>query len=329
MPLEKLLQMAAQGVASADLASTLGARLARLAAQADLEQNTAVAKIAAGKDLHGLAADLFGSVDGERISRHAASKFGIAPPAEPTEAQLDEAERECAQAALKPFFDPKLRDLVLAIKSSIEQVIDEITQDELVAAQFDAAAREKAMKTVAEFRAFVESHKADIEAIRLLYSQPYRAGLRYRQVKELAAKLSPAPFHVDPKKPESVNRLWSAHRAIEPDKVRGRARGLADLVVLVRHAIRPEEPVAPVVERVEERYAAWLEEKAKAGVRFKAEERKWLDAIKDHIARALAIEQADFEEVPFRQMGGLGKVYQLFGERLPKLMEEMNERLAA
>jgi hypothetical protein len=33
--------------------------------------------------------------------------------------------------------------------------------------------------------------------------------------------------------------------------------------------------------------------------------------------------------VPFSTMGGLAKVHQLFGDRLPKLLEEMNERLAA
>ena len=326
VPLEKLLQMAAQGVASAELASTLGARLARLATQAEYEQNVSVAKIAGGRDLHGLAADLFSAVSGDGIAQHAMKKFGVA---EPSEAQLDQAEAELAQAALKPFFDPKLRELILAIKSSIEQVIDEITQDELVMAQFDAAARDKAMNTVREFRAFVESHKADIEAIRILYSQPYRAGLRYRQLKDLAAKLSTAPFNVDPKKPESVNHLWTAHRAVEPENVRGRARGLADLVALVRHAIKPDEPVAPVAERVEERYTAWLADKAKAGLKFTPDQRKWLDAIKDHIASALAIEQDDFADVPFIHMGGLGKVHQLFGERLPTLLEEMNERLAA
>jgi type I restriction enzyme R subunit len=153
--------------------------------------------------------------------------------------------------------------------------------------------------------------------------------LRYRQVKDLAAKLTGAPFNVNPKKPESVNHLWRAHWAIEPDKVRGRAHGLVDLVSLVRHAIKPDESVGPIAERVEDRYAAWLDEKAKAGVLFKTEERKWLDAIKDHIANALAIEQDDFSEVPFSNMGGLAKVYQLFGDRLPKLLEEMNERLAA
>jgi type I restriction enzyme R subunit len=324
VPLEKLMQMAAQGVANADLASAIGSRLARLARQADFEQNTAVAKIAGGKDLHGLAADLFAAVSGDRIAQHAIQKFGVA---EPSEAQLDQAEVECAQAALKPFFDPKLRELVIAIKSSIEQVIDEITTDVLEVAQFDAAALEKARKTVGDFRAFVEANKDGIEALRILYSKPYRARLRYRQLKDLAAKL--APFHVDAKRPESVDRLWTAHRAAEPDKVRGRARGLADLVALVRHAIEPAQPVAPVAEQVQQRYAAWLEEKAQAGVLFKTDERKWLDAIKDHIANALAIEPDDFNDVPFSQMGGLGKVHQLFGERLPKLLEEMNERLAA
>jgi len=33
--------------------------------------------------------------------------------------------------------------------------------------------------------------------------------------------------------------------------------------------------------------------------------------------------------MPFAAMGGLGKVYQLFSEELPKMLEELNERLAA
>ena len=325
VPLEKLLQMAAQGVAGGELASTLGARLARLASRAEYERHAQVTQLA-GKDLHGLATDLFASVNGDAITQLAMKKFGAA---DPSEAQLDQAELELTQAALKPFFDPKLRELILDIKSSIEQVIDEITQDELITAQYDDAARDKAQKTVAEFRTFVEAHKADIEAIRILYSRPYRARLRYRQVKDLADKLTRAPFNVNPKKPDSVNHLWRAHWAIEPDKVRGRAHGLVDLVSLVRHAIKPDEPVGPIAELVEERYAAWLDDKAKAGVKFKPEERKWLDAIKDHIAAALAIEHDDFSEVPFSSMGGLAKVHQLFGDRLPKLLEEMNERLAA
>ena len=37
---------------------------------------------------------------------------------------------------------------------------------------------------------FIEDNKAEIEAISILYSRPYAAGLRYSQVKELARRLS-------------------------------------------------------------------------------------------------------------------------------------------
>lgn len=56
-----------------------------------------------------------------------------------------------------------------------------------------------------------------------------------------------------------------------------------------------------------------MAEKPAAGVTFTADQRKWLDAIKDHIASSLAIEQDDLEDVPFNSIGGLGSAYELFG----------------
>jgi len=40
----------------------------------------------------------------------------------------------------------------------------------------------------------------------------------------------------------------------------------------------------------------------------------WIEMIRDHIAANLSIEKDDFNYVPFAQEGGIGKVYQLFGE---------------
>ena len=86
-------------------------------------------------------------------------------------------------------------------------------------------------------------------------------------------------------------------KAVEPDKVRGKGgKQLVDVIALVRHAIDPNTPLAPVGMTVEERYQQWLADKQTAGVTFTAEQRKWLDAIKDHIASSLSIEQDDFEE---------------------------------
>ena len=44
---------------------------------------------------------------------------------------------------------------------------------------------------------------------------------------------------------------------------------------------------------------------------------------------ALSIDPEDLELSPFNQRGGLGKAHQLFGEKLPGLLEELNTILAA
>jgi hypothetical protein len=69
--------------------------------------------------------------------------------------------------------------------------------------------------------------------------------------------------------------------------------------------------------------------KAKAGIAFTPDQLAWLVLVRDHIATSLSIEPDDFEYAPFSQRGGLGKAHQLFGDRLPALLEELNEKLAA
>jgi type I restriction enzyme R subunit len=183
---------------------------------------------------------------------------------------------------------------------------------------------------LSDFRKFIEDNKDEIEALQVIYSQPYRAGLRFRHVKELATKLNQPPFFVDPSRPETLSRLWQAYEVVEPEKVKGKGgKQLVDVIALVRHAIDPNTPLAPVGQTVEERYRQWVAEKQSAGIVFTADQRKWLDAIKDHIASSLNIEQDDLEEVPFNGIGGLGRAYELFGEKLAVILDELNTRLAA
>ncbi len=151
-----------------------------------------------------------------------------------------------------------------------------------------------------------------------------RARLRYSQVKELSKALQRPPHSLYPE------RLWKAYEATEPDKVKAHGgKALVDIVALVRHALDPNTPLAPVGLTVTERYEQWLSDQAAAGVVFTADQRRWLDAIRDHIAASLQIESDDLDEVPFNQIGGLGRAYELFGERLNLLLEELNQTLAA
>ena len=321
-----LLQKAAMGIGHADLVSTLASRLARLGRRVDEAQAARIAKEAGGKSLAALTGALLDSIDPQATHEAAAARHGLPDDGEASQAQMDAVERERMTEALRPFTKPGLRKAIIEIAQSHYQIIDEAAIDVLIDFGHGEAAVESARAKLDDFQRFVEENKDEIEALRILYGRPYRAGLRYRHVKELREALRSPPVGIH----DPANGLWRLYEALEPDKVVGRGgNALVDLVAIVRHAIRPEEPLVPMAEQVDTRYREWLAEKEHLGQTFTPGQRKWLDAIKDHIASSLRIEREDFEAVPFNQWGGLGGVYQAFGKDLDAVLAELNERLAA
>ncbi len=321
---ERVLQAVAEGNSHPDVASTLASRLARLDRRLGPAQRQEISGVAGGRDLRSLAAALVVSLDPDAHVRRAAGSAGLEEGREPTEEQVAAAEQQMIREALAPFHDPRLRNRILDIQKAFEQVIDETTPDELLGAGFDTDATEKARTLVGGFERFIEENREEIEALKVLYSRPRRAGLRYGQVKELAAAIKRPPLNATPEV------LWHAYEAVESSAVRGSVgRNLADVISLVRHAIDHDEPLEPYARTVEERYEAWLAEQEAAGAGFTPDQRRWLDAIRDHVATSLRIEREDFDDPPFNQLGGLGRVYQVFGDGLPRILAELNERLAA
>jgi type I restriction enzyme R subunit len=234
------------------------------------------------------------------------------------------------QRAVKPLCDPALRQLLVTLKQQAEQIIDTVTQDQLIEADFSEAARERARGTVESFERFIAEHKDEITALQILYSRPQRlagAGqgaepLTFEALKALADTLQ-APPHL-----WTESQLWQAYAALDKSKVKGesRRRILTDLVSLVRFAMHQDNELLPFPERVNANFKAWL---AQAGHPFTPEQLHWLEMIRDHIAANLGIEPDDFGYSPFAQEGGIGKVYQLFGPELPSVLEAMNRELAA
>jgi hypothetical protein len=51
--------------------------------------------------------------------------------------------------------------------------------------------------------------------------------------------------------------------------------------------------------------------------------------IEDHVAASFRVERGDFEDVPFNQKDGLGRVHQVLAGKLDELLEELNEVLVA
>ena len=85
----------------------------------------------------------------------------------------------------------------------------------------------------------------------------------------------------------------------------------------------------PFRAQAEERFAAWLAAQEQRGAGFTPEQMQWLGWMKENIVEALEMTPESFEYTPFVEHGGIGRAYQVFGERLSPLMDELTEALAA
>jgi type I restriction enzyme R subunit len=90
-----------------------------------------------------------------------------------------------------------------------------------------------------------------------------------------------------------------------------------------------DNELVPYPERVATNVRSWMAQQQVAGKAFTEEQRWWLTKMAEHIASNLGLEAEDFELPPFNQRGGLGKVHQLFGTELPKVIASLNRELAA
>jgi type I restriction enzyme R subunit len=321
---DKLLLGVALGKRDEDTLTTLAGRLTRLDREITRDEAQKLTELAGGKTLAELSGHLLRAIDPDAIAERATGKPG-ASPAEVLPEQMDAAREQLADEACAPFDQPAMRDALAKAKQDAEQTIDTVTIDTVIEHGYSAAAKAKAEGLVKTFRDYIEQHRAEIAALEILYSRPYRQRLTEKMLKELEQKLR------DTDATWNEELLWRAFATTAPDKVKGRSsvNRFADLVPLVRFALEQQPVLEPFAESVSARFDSWLAQKAETGAAFTTDQRAWLELIRDHIATSLSIEPDDFDYAPFSQRGGLGKAHQLFGEQLPHLLEELNEVLAA
>ncbi|MHB1308286.1 MAG: type I restriction-modification enzyme R subunit C-terminal domain-containing protein, partial [Limisphaerales bacterium] len=319
-----LLLGVALGKRDEDTLTTLAGRLARLDREISRDEARKLATLAGGKTLSELSGTLLRAIDPDAIAEKATGKPGASPSEVAPDAMVA-ARQHLIDQACAPFDLPALRDALAKSKQEAEQTIDTVTVDAVLSRGFDAAAKEKAMGLLKSFRDYLEQHQAEITALQILYSRPFKQRLTEPMLKDLEEKLR------DNHAAWTEDNLWNAFAATKPGKVKGRSQAgrFADLVALVRFALEQQPTLEPFADSVTTRFNEWLMDKASAGAKFTADQLAWLNLIRDHIATSLSIEPDDFDYAPFSQQGGLGKAHQLFGEQLPKLLDELNEVLAA
>jgi type I restriction enzyme R subunit len=323
VPFDKLILSVALGTRDEDTLSSLAGRLAALDRETDHNDNKEIKDSSGGKSLKELVNKLLDATDPDKQIDKAKELFNTITP---TADQLEKATKELVQTACNPFDNPNLRNTLVAIKQRNEQIIDAVSKDKVTNSGWDTKAKEKAQSVITTFKQFITDNKNELTALQFIYNKPYGTRrLTYEGIKELANIIQKPPYNITPE------QVWQAYEQLEQSKVKkaGAQKLLTDIISLIRFTLGEENILEPFPETVNRRFADWLTQQKKMGRTFTAEQKEWLQMIKDHISTSVTITVDDLELTPFQERGGAIKASKVFGERLDKILEELNGALVA
>ncbi len=324
--LKALLEHVAMGGTDPDALSSLASRLARLDKKCGPEERARIAEASGGVRLQEICGGIVEGLVPDRQIAEARRAFAVPAGEEPTESQVRQAAETLLKRATESLATrPGLRNFLQDLKRQMEQVIDEVSQDELLEAGASEEAREKARALVVSFERFIQEHKDEIDALQFFYAQPYSRRLSFKDINDLADAIKAPPRAWTPEK------LWRAYETLDKNKVRGASakRLLTDIVSLVRFAVHKDDKLVPFGEHVRERFDRWIAQQRDHGRAFTSDQFRWLEMMRDHIATSLEMTVDDLDFAPFAEEGGRGRAAQVFGKDLGPLLDELNEALAA
>lgn len=230
-------------------------------------------------------------------------------------------QKELIKEAVSPFYNPEIRDYIENIRIKHDQIIDSVNIDVVTYSGYSKDQQANADRTIQTFRDFIEENKDEILALRIIYDRRYKdRPMAIENLKKLYEKLKAHNI--------TIERLWECYAIKKPEKVkRGTMAQLTDLISIIRFEMGYEDNLSPFAEKVNYNFMRWTLKSNAGDVHFTEEQMSWLRLIKEHIISSLSIEPTDLDLNPFDKKGGLGRFYDVFGDKYEDILKEMNVEL--
>lgn len=322
VPIQDLMMGVMMGATDEDTFLSLASRLTRLERQMSHQEQSRVEQLTGGKTIGAIARALLDAYDPDVILAQAQADNGLSTTEVPTKGQTETAQQTLIQAA-RNAFTGELIDYLDNVRKVHEQIIDVVNLDRVTFAGWDQQAQEQAQAVVQDFTQFIEANKDEITALRIFYNQPYqRRTVTYRMIQEVLEILKTQKPTLAPL------RVWQAYEQIEQVNDKSPIAELVALVSLIRRVVGIDATLTNYETTVNRNFQDWIFRKQAGALKFNEQQVEWLRMIKDYIATSFHLETDDLEYEPFG-MGGTVRMYELFGEEMDTIIEELNEALAA
>jgi type I restriction enzyme R subunit len=321
--LKDLMMGVMMGSNDEDAFISLANRLVRLERQITDTESGRISELTNGISLGEIARSLLAPHDRDRVIERAELDGEAAAGNEPPEEIIENIRQTLVREAAVIFTGP-LIDYLDNARRVHEQIVDTVNLDRVLSAGWDVDARERAEDLARDFAGYIEANKDEITALSIFYNQPYRQrAVTYRMVGELLERLKQDRPHLAPL------RVWQAYEQIDRLNGGNPQSELIALVALVRRVVGIDGTLTPYEATVNRNFQDWVFRKQAGALKFTSEQMEWLRMIKEHIATSFHLASDDLDYAPFDAKGGIGKMYQVFGDDMDGIIEEMNEELAA
>jgi type I restriction enzyme R subunit len=326
VPLKDLLGAIAVGNRDEELFSSLANRLTRLEKQVTEQEKQQFIEKAEGKTLKQVVNELLQAYNPDvlddlkdKVEREMAEKSPMTK-----EEAFHKLHDELKEKAANVFHSSDLREYIDNVRRAHDQTIDITNPDTLLNKGWATDSKEKAENVVVDFKTWIAQHQDELTALQIFYKQPYRRReLNYKMIQEVLEKLKLERPLIAPM------QVWRAYEQLE--KATGSPKSeLIALVSLLRRISGVDSTLIDYSNKVDLNFRDWiLKKNAGQHKRFTEGQMQWLRMIKDHIATSIHLDADDLDYTPFDAEGGKGKMWQLFGEQMDEIINELNEALAA
>ena len=324
VPLKDLAMGILMGARDEETVSTFVGKLSRLGQQLTDEEQTKVKEKSNGSSVKDICSNFVNAIDVDNVESSAREKYSLSSSDNITDEQFSDAQSDLVGNAAKSINVP-LIDYLVETQRQKEQTIDHDNIDEVINSGSSMMVQEKAESLIKNFKEYLIDNKDEIEALRIYFKEPQRrAHIAFKDIKILLNKIK-----IDRPSLMPLN-VWAAYEKLEKVKSKGHVTQLTALISLIRVACGLDNKLVNFQDTARKNFQNWIMTYHSSGVsKFNKEQMEWLQMIRDHIATSFHIEKDDFDLSPFDAKGGLGKMHQLFGNDMTRLVEDLNEALVA
>lgn len=234
LSLEHLLERITLGNVGDDMLYDLAGRLSRINSQRATEQQRTEFTALAGRSMYDIASDIY-------------DHYETLPPYNDVSEPNTERRQLVAPLANHPDARQKLLFIARGSVTILQPGEDEVIQSEF--------SHEEASKTAEDFEQYIQDHRDDIEALRIIYNND-GTPLRYDALKDLENKLKMANYRF------ATAPLWKTYSLIYPDEVtipreKEKLEALTNIIQLVRFALRQQSRLVPFAQTSLQRFELW------------------------------------------------------------------------